>query len=113
MLELTRDQFKEMFGKKPGELFDLKKILTPKHRIEAMQQPNPNLMRVRREFGTMVSSNPKLKPIIYAIDVGYFVDKDGFKAVIEHIIIFDDQAEQDLARIEASVHAETQQWNQN
>lgn len=113
MLELTREEFKTMFGKKPGELFDLTKILTPKHRIEAMQQPNPNLMRVRREFGTIVSGDPKLKPIIYAIDVGYFVDKDGFKAVIEHVIIFDDQAEQDLAKAKASAHADTQRWNDN
>lgn len=113
MLQLTRDEFKAMFGRKPGDLFDLTKILTPQHQIEAMGQPDPRLMRVRREYGTLSSSNPNLKDIIYCLDVGYFVDKDGFKAVIENVIIFDDQAEQDLHKASMQATTEPQNWQSN
>ena len=109
MLELTRDEFKKMFKKSPGELFDLRKILTAQHRLEAMRLPNPELMRVRCEYGTLRA--PGLPDLIYCIDVGYFIDRGRFKAVIDKVIIFDNQTEQDLHK---SIAANTQpNWSDN
>lgn len=109
MIEFTREEFKRQFGKSPGELFDLTKILTEQHKIEAMRLPDPTLMRIRREYLTLRAPN---KPdLISAIDVGYFIDKDGFKAVIEHIVIFDDQTEQDLDKAKSAATEEN--WNDN
>lgn len=109
MWELTRDQFKAEFGKAPGALFDLTKILNTNHRIEAMRLPDPKLMRVRKEYGTLVA--PGKPDIIYCLDVGYWIDDGRFKAVIEKVIIFDDQAEQDLHKAAAAAHAPN--WNDN
>lgn len=109
MLELTREQFTAAFGKPPGALFDLTKILTEQHKIEAMRLPDPKLMRVRREYGTLRANGRT--DLIYCLDVGYFIDDDGFKAVIENVIIFDDQTEQDLHK---AISANQQpNWNDN
>lgn len=109
MIEFTREEFKKEFGMSPGQVFDLRHILTKKHKIEAMQLPDPTLMRIRREYGTMRTKN---KPdLIYCIDVGYFIADGNFKAQITNVIIFDDQTEQDLHK---AISANNQpNWNDN
>lgn len=109
MIEFTREEFKKEFGKSPGDLFDLTRILNEKHRIEAMRLPDPRLMRIRREYLTLVA--PGKPDLISAIDVGYWIDNGRFKAVIEHVIIFDDQAEQDLDKAKSAALAPN--WNDN
>lgn len=111
MLSLTREQFKQRFGKSPGTLFDLDKILTSQHRIEAMQFPSATHMRVRREYGTIKGSET-LKDLIYGIDVGYYIKDGNFKAVITHVFIFDTQLEQDVHKIEIEMQT-VPIWNQN
>lgn len=111
MLEFTRDEFKQRFGQSPGELFDLRKILNQKHRIEAMRLPDNKLMRVRAEYGTLSPSASHLKDIIFCLNVGYFIDRGVFKALIQNVIIFDDQTEQDLHKAIAA--NKQQNWNDN
>lgn len=109
MLTLTRDQFKAAFGIEPGKLFDLTRILTPKHRIEAMQLATPGAMRMRREYLTM--SHPGYPTIIAALEVGYWTESGRFRATIRKIILFDSQAEFEAHR---AVHGkDSQQWNEN
>lgn len=109
MIEFTREEFKKEFGKSPAELFDLTKILKENHKIEAMRLPDPNLMRVRTEYLTLVAPN---KPdLICAIDVGYWIEDGWFRAQIQHVVIFDDQAEQDLAKAKSAATAPN--WNDN
>jgi hypothetical protein len=110
MLELTRDQFKTAFGCLPGKLFDLTKILTKQHQIEAMRLPNPQLMRVRSEYGTLSADGRQ--DLIFCIDVGYFIADGRFQATIQKVIIFDNQTEQDCHK---AITAATvnQNWNDN
>lgn len=108
MIEFTRDEFKKQFGKSPAELYDLTKILTEEHKIEAMRLDS-RYMRIRREYLTLRAEN---KPdLISAIDVGYWIEDGRFRARIEHVVIFDSQAEQDLDKASRSVNEPN--WNDN
>lgn len=109
MWKLTRDEFKQVFGIIPGMLFDLNQILTPKHRLEAMQLPNPQLMRMRREYLTM--SAPGRKPLIACLEVGYWIEAGRFRATIRTVILFDTQAE--LEEHRAAHGKDSPIWNEN
>lgn len=109
MTEFTRDQFKKIFGVSPGKLFDLNKILTEQHRIEAMRLPNPSLSRMRAECGTLKA--PGKPTLIYCLHISYWIESGRFRASIRKVIIFDSQSELDLHRIEMQVKEPN--WNDN
>lgn len=95
MLDLKRDEFQRMFGCPPGELFNLKQILTGAHMNEAYEHAKRSSEAlVRREYGTLRSTLIH-KPLIYAIEVAYWME-DGsyFRASIQRVIVFDNKAEQ-------------------
>lgn len=111
MITYTREEFKTTFGTSPAKLFDLNKLLTNQHRVEAMGLPDPKLARVRLEYGTIVG-NEKLEDLIFAIEVAYWID-GSFKAKIIKVHIFNTQTEQDLHKAEHSAKADTQRWQDN
>ena len=77
--------------------------------VEALGQPDPNLMRVRTQYGTLIGRGRA--SIIYALDVGYWIEAGRFKAIIEKVRIFDDQVEQDLHKALSAATAPN--WQDN
>lgn len=98
VIRFTADEFQEEFGKKIGDLIEIRKHVTEGHKIMAMQ--NPAAAVLKAEFGKVRLSEAVTH--LYMVECAYWIEPKGsrFRAQIQAITIYETEDEYFVAMAE-------------